>query len=104
MARDNVKADGRQREANADRENRFGNIISTEPNEGRKGEQHQRENLGIAEIQCDRCEQRSKSGEKEVRNWPFSAIGLPSNVVATAVEAPGIPSVIEEIAPPYIAP
>ena len=35
---------------------------------------------------------------------PFNASGLPSKVVATAVEAPGIPSVIELIAPPYIAP
>jgi len=35
---------------------------------------------------------------------PCSAMGRPSNVVATAVEAPGIPSRIELIAPPYIAP
>ena len=35
---------------------------------------------------------------------PFCAIGRPSNVVATAVEAPGIPNKMEEIAPPYIAP
>ena len=35
---------------------------------------------------------------------PLRAIGLPSNVVATAVDAPGMPSVMEEIAPPYIAP
>ena len=35
---------------------------------------------------------------------PWRAIGLPSNTVATAVEAPGIPNVIEEMAPPYIAP
>ena len=35
---------------------------------------------------------------------PLSASGRPSNVVATAVEAPGIPSMIEEMAPPYMAP
>ncbi len=35
---------------------------------------------------------------------PCRASGLPSKVVATAVEAPGMPSVIDEIAPPYIAP
>ena len=35
---------------------------------------------------------------------PWSASGRPSKVVATAVEAPGMPSVIELIAPPYIAP
>ena len=35
---------------------------------------------------------------------PVRAIGRPSNVVATAVDAPGIPSVIDEIAPPYMAP
>ena len=35
---------------------------------------------------------------------PFSAKGRPSKVVATAVEAPGMPKVTDEIAPPYIAP
>ena len=35
---------------------------------------------------------------------PFMASGRPSNTVATAVEAPGIPSMIELMAPPYIAP
>ena len=35
---------------------------------------------------------------------PCRANGLPSNVVATAVDAPGMPSVTDEIAPPYIAP
>ena len=35
---------------------------------------------------------------------PCSANGRPSNVVATAVEAPGIPSMMELMAPPYIAP
>ena len=35
---------------------------------------------------------------------PFIAMGLPSNVVATAVDAPGMPSMMELIAPPYIAP
>ena len=35
---------------------------------------------------------------------PFCAMGRPSKVVATAVEAPGIPSKIEDTAPPYIAP
>ena len=35
---------------------------------------------------------------------PCSAIGRPSKVVATAVDAPGIPSMIDEIAPPYMAP
>ena len=35
---------------------------------------------------------------------PLSASGRPSKVVATAVEAPGMPSMIEEIAPPYMAP
>ena len=35
---------------------------------------------------------------------PCRAIGRPSKVVATAVEAPGMPSMIELIAPPYIAP
>ena len=35
---------------------------------------------------------------------PFNASGRPSKVVATAVEAPGMPSMIELIAPPYIAP
>ena len=35
---------------------------------------------------------------------PLSAIGRPSNVVATAVDAPGIPNIIELMAPPYIAP
>ena len=35
---------------------------------------------------------------------PFFASGLPSNVVATAVDAPGIPNMIDEIAPPYMAP
>ena len=36
--------------------------------------------------------------------WPWSASGRPSKVVATAVEAPGIPSMMEEMAPPYMAP
>ena len=35
---------------------------------------------------------------------PCNANGRPSNVVATAVEAPGIPSVTDDIAPPYMAP
>ena len=35
---------------------------------------------------------------------PCCAIGLPSKVVATAVDAPGMPSRIDEIAPPYMAP
>ena len=35
---------------------------------------------------------------------PFKAMGRPSKVVATAVEAPGMPSMIEEMAPPYMAP
>ena len=35
---------------------------------------------------------------------PCWASGRPSNTVATAVDAPGMPSVIELIAPPYIAP
>ena len=35
---------------------------------------------------------------------PLSAMGRPSKVVATAVEAPGMPSMIELIAPPYMAP
>ena len=36
--------------------------------------------------------------------FPCIAMGRPSNVVATAVDAPGMPSIIELIAPPYIAP
>ena len=36
--------------------------------------------------------------------WPFRAIGRPSKVVATAVEAPGMPNMIELTAPPYMAP
>ena len=35
---------------------------------------------------------------------PLSASGRPSKVVATAVDAPGIPSMIDEMAPPYMAP
>jgi len=35
---------------------------------------------------------------------PCLASGLPSKVVATAVEAPGIPSMTDEMAPPYMAP
>ena len=35
---------------------------------------------------------------------PLTARGLPSKTVATAVEAPGIPSITELMAPPYIAP
>ncbi len=35
---------------------------------------------------------------------PCSASGLPSKVVATAVDAPGMPSATDEIAPPYMAP
>ena len=35
---------------------------------------------------------------------PANAMGLPSKVVATAVEAPGIPSMMELMAPPYMAP
>jgi hypothetical protein len=35
---------------------------------------------------------------------PCLARGRPSNVVATAVDAPGIPSITEDMAPPYIAP
>ena len=35
---------------------------------------------------------------------PFRAMGRPSKVVATAVEAPGMPSMMELIAPPYMAP
>ena len=35
---------------------------------------------------------------------PLRARGRPSNVVATAVDAPGIPSIMELMAPPYIAP
>jgi len=35
---------------------------------------------------------------------PLCAIGRPSNTVATAVDAPGMPSVMELMAPPYIAP
>jgi hypothetical protein len=35
---------------------------------------------------------------------PCMARGRPSNVVATAVDAPGMPSVTDEIAPPYMAP
>ena len=36
--------------------------------------------------------------------WPVVASGRPSNTVATAVEAPGMPRVMELIAPPYMAP
>ena len=36
--------------------------------------------------------------------FPLSASGRPSKVVATAVDAPGMPYVIDEIAPPYMAP
>jgi hypothetical protein len=35
---------------------------------------------------------------------PCFANGRPSKVVATAVDAPGMPSIIDEIAPPYMAP
>ena len=35
---------------------------------------------------------------------PCMANGRPSKVVATAVEAPGMPRVMDEIAPPYMAP
>jgi len=35
---------------------------------------------------------------------PARAKGRPSKVVATAVDAPGIPNVMEDMAPPYIAP
>ncbi len=35
---------------------------------------------------------------------PCLASGLPSKVVATAVDAPGIPNITDEMAPPYIAP
>ena len=35
---------------------------------------------------------------------PLRASGRPSKVVATAVDAPGMPSMMELIAPPYIAP
>ena len=38
------------------------------------------------------------------RALPIMASGRPSKVVATAVEAPGMPSVIDEMAPPYMAP
>ena len=40
-------------------------------------------------------------GRRQVRRG--GAVGRAAQV-ATAVEAPGIPSVIEEMAPPYIAP
>jgi len=42
-----------------------------------------------------------------VRAWsalPAVASGRPSNTVATAVDAPGIPKVMELMAPPYMAP
>ena len=35
---------------------------------------------------------------------PCMASGRPSKVVATAVEAPGMPSMMELMAPPYMAP
>ena len=35
---------------------------------------------------------------------PFCASGRPSNTVATAVDAPGMPRVMELMAPPYMAP
>ena len=35
---------------------------------------------------------------------PCRASGRPSKVVATAVEAPGMPSMMELMAPPYMAP
>ena len=35
---------------------------------------------------------------------PWVASGRPSNTVATAVEAPGMPRVTELMAPPYMAP
>ena len=38
------------------------------------------------------------------RALPCRASGRPSKVVATAVEAPGMPSVMDEMAPPYMAP
>jgi hypothetical protein len=41
------------------------------------------------------------------RAWsasPFNAMGRPSKVVATAVDAPGMPSMMELMAPPYMAP
>ena len=41
---------------------------------------------------------------KALSAFPCIASGRPSKVVATAVEAPGMPSMIEEIAPPYMAP
>ena len=42
-----------------------------------------------------------------MRAWsplPAMASGLPSKTVATAVDAPGMPRVMEEMAPPYMAP
>ena len=41
---------------------------------------------------------------KALSALPAMASGRPSKTVATAVEAPGMPRVIELIAPPYMAP
>jgi hypothetical protein len=91
------------------------------PTKVAKGQQHQREDLGRAEGERHVGQQRREGGEEDVGDraahergqrrrdqrearTALPARGRPSNVVATAVEAPGMPSVTDEIAPPYIAP
>ena len=46
----------------------------------------------------------SAAATRALSALPLSASGRPSKVVATAVEAPGMPSMIELMAPPYMAP
>jgi hypothetical protein len=116
-----VEADRAQHEAEADREDRLGDVVAAEAHEGGEGQQHQREDLGRAEGERHVGQQRREGGEEDVGDraadergerrrdqrearTALPGQGRPSNVVATAVEAPGMPSVTDEIAPPYIAP
>ena len=63
-----VIADSGENQPEADREDRLWNVITAQADEGRKGEQHQRKDFRVAELQRDGGQRRCKSREKNVRD------------------------------------
>ena len=103
-----IETDRAQRKADADREERLRDVVTAETDEGRECQHHQGELLGRPECQRHRGKRRGKAGEEKHRDGAADERGgcggnerlirlagkregRPSKVVATAVEAPGIP-------------
>ena len=117
-----VETDRAEHQSEADREDGLRNVVAAEADEGREGEKHQREDFRRAERQRDIRQERREEGEKHVGHGSAHEGGQcggderearpPLPRQRPSVEGRGdgrrtrreCRGVIDEIAPPYIAP